>query len=84
MEILPGTRVRVFDYTLFKDDKSTPLSMTVKPGIVVKRYGYKNSFGWIYPDLVDIKFDHRPERISKGHFTDRIKILEINNERVLE
>jgi len=37
--IMPGTRVLVFDRTLFKDDKKTPLSMTLKKATVVCRYG---------------------------------------------
>ena len=30
---------------------------------------------WKYPDLVDVQFDHRPERISHGHFTTGVKNL---------
>lgn len=79
-EIWPGTRVMVFDHTLFKDDVSTPLSFTVRPATVVCRYGRKTKpdfmteTGWIYPDLVDVKFDH-DGRISHGHFTDGVKLL---------
>lgn len=71
----PGTRVMVFDYSLFKDDKSTPLSVTVKPATVVRWYGqdYSNhpaesmrALG-NYPSLIDVDFDHRG--LSRGHFT---------------
>ena len=30
---------------------------------------------WKYPDLVDVRFDHRPEQISHGHFTNGVKEL---------
>jgi len=78
-EILPGTRVMVFDGTLFKDDRSTPLSHTVRPAVVICRYGKDSSDIGLgkYPDLVDILFDHRPN-ISYGHFTNGvIKIEEV-------
>lgn len=79
-EIFPGTRVEVFDHSLFKDDVSTPLSFTRRPGIVVCRYGKRShpclgTPGWVYPDLIDVLFDHRPNRISEGHFTEGAKIL---------
>lgn len=67
--LMPGDRVEVFDNTLFCDDISTPLSVTMKPATIVCRYGRKSQFG-IYPDLVDVVFDHRPERVSKAHFTN--------------
>ena len=79
--IMPGDRVRVFDSSLFEDDISTPLSMTVKPATVVCRYGAIShtmlTFGHPskYPDLVDVQFDHRPEHISHGHFTTGIDLL---------
>ena len=80
--LFPGTRVKVFDHLLFKDDKSTPLSHTVRPAIVIKWYGYvslwmEREYGReaaIYPDLVDVKFDHR-EQISHGHFSDGVENL---------
>ena len=73
--IMPGNRVLCFDPSLFKDDKKTPLTKTVKPGTVVKRYGTYNKFNHgNYPDLCDIKFDHK-ENISKGHFTDGLRVI---------
>ena len=73
-EILPGTRVMVFDSRLFKDDKSTPLSYTIRLATVICRYGYESKFGLgKYPDLVNVIFDHKPNNISRGHFTDGIR-----------
>lgn len=66
--IMPGARVLVFDHLLFKDDVSTPLSFTERPATVLCRYGYRSLFGFTYPDLLDVKFDHR-EQVSHGHFT---------------
>jgi hypothetical protein len=81
-EIMPGDRVSVFDHRLFVDDWATPLPITLRPATVVCRYG-KRVFHptsmekpWIYPDLVDVEFDHRPGVVSKGHFTDGVRILE--------
>jgi len=68
---MPGDRIMIFDPRLFDDDVSTPISYTVRPATVVCRYGtVANQLSTIYPDLIDVKFDHRPESISKGHFTD--------------
>ena len=73
--IMPGTKVKVFDSRIFKNDIDTPLSMTMRQATVIKRYGYKNPKGWIYPDLVDVIFDGDTERISHGHFTERVQTL---------
>jgi hypothetical protein len=81
MEIMPGSRVMVFDHRLYKDDFSTPLSETMRPATVVCRYGSKVWYPrfmtkpWLYPDLVDVVFDHRPDAVSRGHFTDGVKII---------
>lgn len=72
--IMPGDRVLVFDSRLFKNDRDTPLSVTMKPATVIRRYGYRSPlFGWEYPDCCDVLFDHRPEQESRGHFTDMIR-----------
>lgn len=63
--LLPGDRVKVFDPLLYKDDVSTPLSRTMRPATIVKRYGLSRD----YPDLLDVEFDHRPGVISRAHFT---------------
>jgi hypothetical protein len=79
--IAPGTRVMVFDHLLYKDDRATPLSVTVKPATVLchygepeRRYGEDLTLG-PYESLVDVLFDHRPERPSKGHFTWGIELI---------
>lgn len=79
-EIMPGTRVEIFDHLLFKNDKSTPLSFTRRPSTVVCRYGKRShpclgTPTWVYPDLIDVVFDHSPDRISCGHFIEGAKIL---------
>jgi len=70
--ILPGSRVVVFDPRLFKNDKVTPLSVTMQPAVAVRRYGTRSKHFGIYPDLLDVQFDH-DGRISRGHFTRGVK-----------
>lgn len=70
--LMPGDRVLVFDYRIFKDDKTTPSSVTWKPATIIRRYGTRNYYPvsdvtYTYPDLIDVDFDHRGE--SRGHFT---------------
>jgi hypothetical protein len=50
MEYYPGTRVNVFDPRLFKDDITTPISMTVRSAIVVRWYGKLKKEYWTYYD----------------------------------
>jgi hypothetical protein len=73
-----GDKVLVFDHRLFKDDKSTPLSMTMKEAKVICRYGQRSRYNpsWIYPDLIDVVFDYRPNEISHAHFTEYIKRID--------
>jgi hypothetical protein len=73
-EIMPGARVKVFDNRIYIDDKTTPLSFTMRDATVVCRYGERVR-DWIYEDLVDVVFDHRPNEVSKGHFTWGIEVL---------
>lgn len=74
--ILPGSRVLLFDPQLFTNDFTTPLSLTVRPATVVRRYGYISIIGeYKYNDVVDVVFDHRPDKVSKAHFTDGVKIM---------
>ncbi len=87
-EFYPGARRMVFDSRLFVDDKKTPISTTMKPATVVCRYGKVASYygGNIYDgydiqlgpyeDLVDVVFDHRPEKVSHGHFTSGTKPIQ--------
>lgn len=79
--IVPGCRVKVFDGRLFRNDRITPLSFTVRPATVVARYGTRTKGSMddpprTYPDLIDVLFDHRPESVSKGHFTSGAKVLD--------
>lgn len=84
MKILSGSRVLVFDHTLYKDDKTTPLSVTLKPATVVCRYGYVSEHmtklygakAGRYDDLIDVIFDHKPTKVSKGHFTRGVSLIE--------
>lgn len=71
-EIMPGDRVSVFDHRLFKDDKSTPLSTTIKSATVIRRYGKEYPVSGKHPDLVDVEFDYLPGQISKAHFTRNV------------
>jgi hypothetical protein len=81
-EIMPGDRVSVFDPQLYVDDKKTPLSVTVRPATVVRRYGKKVFYPssmtkpWLYLDLVDVEFDHRLGDVSKGHFTSGVRLID--------
>jgi hypothetical protein len=69
-----GTRVKVFNARVYRDDKSTPLSITMQLGTVVRRYGYWNwNHRWTYPDMVDVLFDSDPV-VSRGHFTDGVEV----------
>jgi hypothetical protein len=68
----------VFDPLLYRDDKTTPISHTMRPATVVARYGLREYVGGclaIYPDLVDVLFDHRPGRVSGGHFTRTVEVI---------
>lgn len=68
----PGTRVLVFDPSLFLDDKGTPLSVTMKPATVLRWYGKRSNYGgWTDDSLIDVNFDHRGE--SRGHFTTTVE-----------
>jgi hypothetical protein len=89
--IMPGDKVLVFDSSIYINDIVTPLSVTLRPATVVCRYGEKTISHmncvhywdspicepdtWLYPDIVDVVFDHRPERVSHGHFTDSVEVI---------
>ena len=82
-ELWPGTRVTVFDSRLFKDDVSTPLTHTCRPATVVCWYGCVSEYlerehgreNAVYPDLIDVVFDHRPDHVSHGHFSDGVELI---------
>jgi hypothetical protein len=77
---IPGDRVIVFDGRIYKDDKVTPLSITMRPATVVCWYGLPAKFqnGYTHfarneQTLIDVLFDHRPSEVSRGHFTSAIQ-----------
>lgn len=75
--IMPGDRVLVFDSRRYIGDVETPLSITMRPATVIRRYGswwFYNGERCIYPDLVDIQWEG--SSISEAHFTEGVeKIL---------
>lgn len=79
--VLPR-RVKVFDHRLFRNDKATPLKVTMRRATIVKRYSltrncqtFVDRYRYHYDDLVDVVFDHRPNEISRGHFAYAVKPL---------
>lgn len=76
--IPPGTRVMAFDWRLYKNDRDTPLSTTVRPATVICHYGrMATSYGnelvlGPYPNCIDVEFDHNPGVVSVGHFVAEI------------
>ena len=74
-----GDRVIVFD---------SLLTRTMCPATVIRWYGKRagwrlsesfikeNNWNWTYPSLIDVRFDHCPDGISHGHFTDGVKHIE--------
>lgn len=72
----PGTRVRVFDTRLYKDDVSTPPSTTMRAATVKRWYGYRSQHHGVYENQIDIEFDHRPGEVSRGHFANGVEVLE--------
>jgi hypothetical protein len=71
--VLPGSRILVWDATLFVDDEKTPDCWRLAK--VVSRYGYRSRMFGDYPDCVDVLFDHRPKCESRGHFTDGVRAI---------
>lgn len=67
MEIFTDKKVLVFDNLLFVDDVKTPSSFTMRPAKIVKSYTKQGR------ELVDVLFDHRPDKISRAHFANMIK-----------
>lgn len=76
MDYFPGTTVKVFDPRLYKDDRSTPLSTTIKLATVLRWYGKQSTYSGqtvSYPSLIDVQFWH-DGRESKAHFADEIYV----------
>jgi hypothetical protein len=73
MELFNGDRVIVNDNRLYINDVKTPPEIVNKPATIIRRYGIRSEYNanWIYPDCIDVQFDHRDEGdISHGHFTN--------------
>ena len=74
MSIKVGSRVKVFDHRLYRDDISTPLSETMKEATIVKIYQEAGKLKFSRP-VADVIFDYRPDEISQGHFVHQIEVL---------
>lgn len=71
----PGSRVTVFDARRFRDDVTTPPSVTMRPATVTAWYGKRSQrYGWTYDSLIDVRFDG-DEADSRARFTDFVKPL---------
>lgn len=73
-KITIGSRIKVFDSRLFKNDIATPLSYTIRLATVVRRYFYKSQVYDGYSDVIDVIFDYLPNQISKCHFVSGVKM----------
>lgn len=73
--LYPGDRALVYDSLEFINDIATPAATLMKPATIISRYGRYSKMLGPYPDLVDVVFDHRPYKVSRGHFTERIRPL---------
>ena len=79
--IYPDSRVKVYFSSGFVNDKLTPVNSLMKPATVVRRYGKKSILPihetkkFEYPDLLDVIFDHEPNRVSCGHFTYLVELM---------
>jgi hypothetical protein len=79
----PESRVDVFDPSLFIDDVTTPCTKTIRPATVIRRYmhpacGLPENVEPQEEDCVDVRFDHRQEQISHGHFTYGIVPIDLH------
>jgi len=66
--IQPGLRVTVFDPRLYVNDKKTPLSVTMQPARVERRYRRDGR------DVIDVTFE-RDGYLSRAHFVDGVQPL---------
>ena len=69
-DLKPSQRILVFDHTLFVDDVTTALSVTMKTAFIRRRYEESMVNG---RELIDVVFDHRPQQVSRGHFTSFLR-----------
>ena len=67
-----GSRIKVFDYRLFENDKETPLSITMQSATVLRCYRRKGDG----EEVVDVEFDYRPGEISEGHFVWAVELID--------
>ena len=74
-DIKKGSRMLVFDHLLYENDRSTPLSVTMKPAAVVRIYTKRDG-----RKVVDVIFDHRPTKVSCGHFANVNERIEVSDE----
>lgn len=58
-----GDRVKVFDVLLFKDDITTPPSMTIQPATVT-RGNYTREDG---EEMIDVRFDREDRLYKESH-----------------
>lgn len=70
--VRPATVVARYGYHSFWRLNKFDLQKAMNGESTLYPGGYET---WKYPDLVDVRFDHRPERISQGHFTDGVAML---------
>lgn len=73
-KIIPGAKVLVFDSSVFVDDVTTPLSVTMRPATVLRRYGCKSKHFGRYSDLLSVRFDDGS--ISCGHFIEGVELID--------
>jgi hypothetical protein len=71
-----GDRVSVFDPVLWGGTDSGDNSQFFKAARVMKVYFYRSTIYAGGDWVVDVLFDHRPQSISKAHFTRFITKVE--------
>jgi len=70
--ICVGDRVLVFDGLLWKGKDVGDNEQFWKPATILKVYRYGKSW-WSRDWVADVKFDHRPDRVSTAHFCRTIR-----------
>lgn len=65
--LLPGAHAMVYRY--WRNEWA--------PAIVVRRYGYRSQHNpsWLYPDVIDVRFDDEPDKISEAHFSVGVEVI---------
>lgn len=76
-QLKKGTQVRVLDYSLFRDDKLTPLNTLLRTAVIVNGpYEYKSRYSNTIGTVVDVRFIH-DGRVSVCHFVDLIEVVKL-------